>query len=200
MGDGTGTETVVVVDDCPQQPQHLRPLWRRGVPLLWRKGQAQHQRWGVCDTSDLVNTPSVMRCVLLLPHECTPFPRASVEWVEGGGGGSGTQKSVYQQLPDQIFPIVSFVFPTTGHFGLGRGEGRGRQETIAGSPSASRILVDQAMASWRSVLTRRHSGNLSRSRIRALQCYNCPTTPPMPYFSMPNRSHTKPSSGANMAR
>ena len=28
---------------------------------------------------------------------------------ETGGGGSGTQKCVYQRLPDQIFPIVHFV-------------------------------------------------------------------------------------------
>ena len=32
----------------------------------------------------------------------------------------------------------------------------------------------QAMASWRSPLTRMHLRNLSRSRIRAVQCYDCP--------------------------
>jgi hypothetical protein len=32
----------------------------------------------------------------------------------------------------------------------------------------------QAMASWRSLLTMRHSRNLSESRIRAVQCYDCP--------------------------
>ena len=31
---------------------------------------------------------------------------------------------MYQKWPDQIFPIVNFVFPHYGHFGLGRG-GRG---------------------------------------------------------------------------
>ena len=32
----------------------------------------------------------------------------------------------------------------------------------------------QAMASWRSPLTRRHWINLSESRIKAVQCYDCP--------------------------
>ena len=30
---------------------------------------------------------------------------------------------MYQKWPDQIFPIVNFVFSHNGHFGLGRGEG-----------------------------------------------------------------------------
>ena len=30
---------------------------------------------------------------------------------------------MYQKWPDQIFPIVNFVFSHDGHFGLGRGEG-----------------------------------------------------------------------------
>ena len=33
----------------------------------------------------------------------------------------------------------------------------------------------QAKASWQSLLTRRHSRNLSESRIRAVRCYDCPT-------------------------
>ena len=43
----------------------------------------------------------------------------------GGEGGRGfwTQNLVYQKWPDQIFPIVNFVFPHYGHFGLGRGGG-----------------------------------------------------------------------------
>ena len=43
----------------------------------------------------------------------------------GGGGGRGfwTQNLVYQKWPDQIFPIVNFVFSRDGHFGLGRGGG-----------------------------------------------------------------------------
>ena len=46
----------------------------------------------------------------------------------GGGGGEGgrgfwTQNLVYQKWPDQIFPIVNFVFSHYGHFGLGRGGG-----------------------------------------------------------------------------
>ena len=40
-----------------------------------------------------------------------------------GGGGSGTQKCVYQKWPDQLFPIVNCVFPHDGHFGLGGGGG-----------------------------------------------------------------------------
>ena len=43
----------------------------------------------------------------------------------GGEGGRGfwTQNLVYQQWPDQIFPIINFVFSHYGHFGLGRGGG-----------------------------------------------------------------------------
>ena len=43
----------------------------------------------------------------------------------GGEGGRGfwTQNLVYQKWPDQIFPVVSFVFSHDGHFGLGRGGG-----------------------------------------------------------------------------
>ena len=43
----------------------------------------------------------------------------------GGEGGRGvwTQNLVYQKWPDQIFPIVNFVFSHYGHFGLGRGGG-----------------------------------------------------------------------------
>ena len=45
--------------------------------------------------------------------------RASFE--QGGGRGFWTQNLVYQKWPDQIFPIVNFVFSHYGHFGLGRG-------------------------------------------------------------------------------
>ena len=47
------------------------------------------------------------------------------ELLEGeeGGGGSGTQKFVYQKWPDQIFPMVNFVVSHDGHFGLGPGGG-----------------------------------------------------------------------------
>ena len=38
-----------------------------------------------------------------------------------GEGGQGTQKIVYQKWPDQIFPVVNFVFSHDGHFGLGGG-------------------------------------------------------------------------------
>ena len=38
---------------------------------------------------------------------------------------SGSQKFVYQKWPDQIFPIVNFVFSRDGHFGLGGGGVRG---------------------------------------------------------------------------
>ena len=81
------------------------------------------------------------------PHTalCTSMPRAACvlvcaggraefSWERGGGGrasfeqggggrGFWTQNLVYQKRPDQIFPIVNFVFSHDGHFGLGRGEG-----------------------------------------------------------------------------
>ena len=53
-------------------------------------------------------------------------PSAGLLLSRGGEGGRGfwTQNLVYQKWPDQIFPIVNFVFSHYGHFGLGRG-GRG---------------------------------------------------------------------------
>ena len=41
------------------------------------------------------------------------------------GGGSGTQKFVYQKWADEIFSIVNFFFAHHGHFGLGWGGGSG---------------------------------------------------------------------------
>ena len=43
----------------------------------------------------------------------------------GGGGGSGTQKLVYQKWPDQISPFVDFVSSHGGPFGLQGGGGPG---------------------------------------------------------------------------
>ena len=43
---------------------------------------------------------------------------------EGGeGGGSGTQKFVYQKWPNKFFPLVNFAFSHAGHFGLEGGGG-----------------------------------------------------------------------------
>ena len=47
------------------------------------------------------------------------------------GGGFGIQKVVYQKWPNQIFPVVNFIFfrdgrlgfSRDGRLGLGRGEG-----------------------------------------------------------------------------
>ena len=39
--------------------------------------------------------------------------------LEERGGGSGTQKFVYLKWPDKTFPVVNFVSPHFGHFGLG---------------------------------------------------------------------------------
>ena len=45
--------------------------------------------------------------------------------AQGGGGGEGVldPKLGVPKWPDQIFPIVNFVFSHDGHFGLGRGGG-----------------------------------------------------------------------------
>ena len=53
------------------------------------------------------------------------IPTAGLLLSRGGEGGRGfwTQNLVYQKWPDQIFPIVNFVFSHYGHFGLGRGGG-----------------------------------------------------------------------------
>ena len=56
----------------------------------------------------------------------TPLPhlKANITREEGeGGGGSGTQKCVYQKWPDQIFPIANFVFPTMVTLVCGGGGG-----------------------------------------------------------------------------
>ena len=65
--------------------------------------------------------------------------RASFEH-RGGEGGRGfrTQNLVYQKWPDQIFPIVNFVFSHDGHFGLGRGGGGFGGK---GSPPPSWFLI-----------------------------------------------------------
>ena len=54
-----------------------------------------------------------------------PGGTAGLLLSRGGKGGRGfwTQNLVYQKWPDQIFPIVNFVFSRDGHFGLGRGGG-----------------------------------------------------------------------------
>ena len=43
----------------------------------------------------------------------------------GWGGGFGTQKFVSKKWPDQILPIVNFLFSHDGHFGLRGGGGYG---------------------------------------------------------------------------
>ena len=52
-----------------------------------------------------------------------PPPPPDREVLEGGEGGSGSQKFVYQKWPDQIFPTVNFGFSHDGPFGLGGGGG-----------------------------------------------------------------------------
>ena len=54
--------------------------------------------------------------------------------VRRGGRGSATQRFVYQKWPDQIFPIVNFVFSDDGHFGRGRGGGGPGGVTQGGLP------------------------------------------------------------------
>ena len=49
----------------------------------------------------------------------------------GGGGGSETQKFVYQKWPNKIFLMVNFVLSSDGHFGLeGGGGGTIAKETF----------------------------------------------------------------------
>ena len=60
-----------------------------------------------------------------LPCTILDTPRPGLLLSRGGEGARGfwTQNLVYQKWPDQIFPIVNFVFSHCGHFGLGRGGG-----------------------------------------------------------------------------
>ena len=66
--------------------------------------------------------PDDLSC-LTTPGVGCPGDGAVARAVWGRGGGSGTQKFVYQKWPDQIFPIAKFVFPHECHFGLGGGGG-----------------------------------------------------------------------------
>ena len=45
--------------------------------------------------------------------------------IRKGGGGAGTQKFVYQQWPDEIFPTANFVLSHDGHFWRGGLQGGG---------------------------------------------------------------------------
>ena len=59
-----------------------------------------------------------------VPPPPPPAPAPGLLLSRGEGGrGFWTQNLVYQKWPDQIFPIVNFVFSHYGHFGLGRGGG-----------------------------------------------------------------------------
>ena len=92
-------------------------------------------RPGVLRTARLLRPPGAFTFI-----RATPLARALVHirgldlgWGWGGtgglekyqkrgrGGGSGAQNFVYQKWPDQIFPIVNFVFSHDGPFGLGGG-------------------------------------------------------------------------------
>ena len=57
----------------------------------------------------------------------TGTSRASLSRGGGGGGGGGegvwTQNLVCQKVPDQIFPVVNFIFSRDGHLVWGGGEG-----------------------------------------------------------------------------
>ena len=66
------------------------------------------------------------------------------EVLDEGGGGSGTQKFVYQKWPNQIFPIVNFGFSYNGHFGLGGGGGGGG----GGSTSPPHTVSLATTCSW----------------------------------------------------
>ena len=112
----------VTYKDRARPPPPPPPPWGVGGGILGWKGRGPGWNCSVamhcpkCGThgrgAQLVGTQI---------HE-TPQTRASFE--QGGGGrGFWTQNLVYQKWPDQIFPIVNFVFSHYGHFGLGRGGG-----------------------------------------------------------------------------
>ena len=61
--------------------------------------------------------------------------------VCGGGRGFGTQKSVYQKWPDQMFPICKFHFSHDGHFGLGVGGGFGEPPPPLGFNDSKHALT-----------------------------------------------------------
>ena len=63
------------------------------------------------------------RCIRPIPGPLQGPPGLLLSKGGEGGRGFWTQNLVYQKWPDQIFPIVNFVFSHYGHFGLGRGEG-----------------------------------------------------------------------------
>ena len=67
-----------------------------------------------------------------------------------------------------------------------KGAGGGGPDTRR-CPDCSFLGV-QAMASRRSPLTRRHLRNLSESRVRAIQCYDCPDGDVVPRLIVLSRS------------
>ena len=119
-------------------------------------------------------------------------------WVQGGwvGGSVGGRPPPPPQgdpelleapkAPEKIFWLKTRkkICPITSGGGgrsWGRAEGGGGCQTP--TPSGDAELLSKTlggggvpgMAGWRSPLTRKHSRNLSESRIRAVQCYDCPT-------------------------
>ena len=86
---------------------------------------------------------------------------------EERGGGSGTQRRVYQNWPDQIFPMGNVGFSHFGHLGLGGG-------VHGGAPSPPPLPPPAVYG---------HSNTCLGSPLQLFTGFSCPATPsPGSYF------------------
>ena len=113
----------------PHFPSPAHSMWafpsRQG---RWTRGPQLNRKWQ--PASECRKGPTQLKGVAT---DCGPSgggtipgPARGQGSTRRGGGGDGTQKFVYQEWPDQTFPIVNVVFSRDGHFGLeGGGWGPG---------------------------------------------------------------------------
>ena len=121
-----------------QPPETSNAVLTEGLVVFRLRRRSSSSRFHACifsintealllgDSSFCLNRLSWRSILLMVVLRHVPGGEAGLLLSRGGEGGRGfwTQNLVYQKWPDQIFPIVNFVFSHYGHFGLGRG-GRG---------------------------------------------------------------------------
>ena len=103
-------------------PRFTVSLLSRGIPPPLRARQGRPLQCPVA---------AHLWCFNALPQGC--IRREG----ERGGGGSGTQKFVYQKWPDQIFPTANLVVSHDGHFGRDGGAGGGAPPMVVSRSDTS---------------------------------------------------------------
>ena len=175
------------------RPSSQCPLLRRIPPPGPRRPRQRRQTGILADrvaASATHSAPSPLSPGAARVHVCQwpvcsaagatkAIPSGKVLMREGGcirrgGGGSGTPKFVYQKWPNQIFPIVNFVFSHDGHFGLGGGGGLG--EGVPPSPPLLGFVYTDMPCSE----TQRHNGGTASTGRRHGACTDRPVPNPAP--------------------